>query len=327
MREKVDHWIRPEPVVVKELLFVRVLLEMESVGDFVSSMLSDWLVVGRELQGSSVPSQSAIQRSRSKENMAFQSYLTIRSKHQGVIEELTSSYFRIKNHNAVLDAQQTHSHSRVIGNDEGQSPRSSTGAKLMLTSLSVEKLRIGELCEQLRELLCTDPHEIIHLSFFRVSNYAILLTIKSKTHLWGPFGCSKAFRAQCARRRIDLSFANESEIQVVTLITLTHWSTPKLTVADLRVWKEHNRDLISPLLGATGLLRCATMVMREFHTICCVQSAFKQIHLVPEDNENSTLTKLEDDTSVDYHHIIPSHPLLFYYIGLLALFINVDISP
>ena len=61
MREKEDRWVRPEPAVVKALLFVRVLLKMESLGDFVSSTLSDWLVVGRELQGSSVPSQSAIQ--------------------------------------------------------------------------------------------------------------------------------------------------------------------------------------------------------------------------------------------------------------------------
>jgi hypothetical protein len=299
------HRILPKPVVVSVIVNdhpARALLDSGSLGDFISSTLTDQLHVQKKTLDVPLSLQLAVQGSRSKVNYAA----SVRLRYQGIDEERTLDVININSYDLILGTPWLYQHKVclgfnparvIIGNDESMPLKVSPDTKLLIHSLSMEDRRLEEAREELRRYadpLCKEVHET-DLPPFRAINHTIPLIDEQKTYPWRPSKCPEVFRAQWAEKRDAYIRSGRWKITAagntvpMLLITKPGTNPPELrTVVDLRERNKNTQRQTSPLPDMEGMLR--RTASKPFRTALDLKSAYEQIRIVPEHVGRSTVT-------------------------------------
>ena len=300
-----SHRVLLKPVVVKVIVNdhpAKALLDSGSLGDFISTTLTDQLAVQKKALSVPLSLQLAVQGSRSKVNYAA----SVRLRYQSIDEERTLDVININSYDLILGMPWLYQHKVclgfnpariIIGHDEALPLRVSPDTRLLVHSLSMGDQQLEAAREELRkyaEPLCKEVHET-DLPPFRAINHTIPLIDETKIYPWRPSRCPEVFRAQWAEKRDAYIKSGRWKITSagntvpMLLITKPGTNPPELrTVVDLRERNKNTRKMTSPLPDMEGMLR--RTASKPFRTALDLKSAYEQIRIVPEHVDRTTVT-------------------------------------
>ncbi|KJA14739.1 hypothetical protein HYPSUDRAFT_98162, partial [Hypholoma sublateritium FD-334 SS-4] len=186
----------------------RALLDSGSLGDFISSTLTDQLQLKRTVLPVPLALQLAVQGSRSKVNCQT----TARLKYEGVDEDRVFDVINISQYDLILGTPWLYQHcvsvglnpARVmIGSDppkplEGKAITTIAARAVNLANIEITKAR--ELLIKYTEPLCKTASET-GLPPLRAINHTIPLIDENKIYKWRPARCPEPFRQEWAEKR------------------------------------------------------------------------------------------------------------------------------
>jgi hypothetical protein len=185
----------------------------------------------------------------------------------------------------------------VIGSDDALPITASAETKLLVSSLSPEDERIGQIRDELQryaEPLCKEIQDT-DLPPFRAINHTIPLIDENKTYPWRPSRCPEVFRAQWAEKRDAYLKTGRWEITStgntvpMLLIPKPNTKPPLLrTVIDLRERNKNTKRMTSPLPDIDGMLR--RTASHQYKTTLDLKNAYEQIRIIPKHVPRTSVT-------------------------------------
>lgn len=163
--------VLPKPIIVKVMVDehpAQALLDLGSLGHFISSTLVDQLGLKQERLNSPLALQLAVQGSWSKVN----SVTTVKLQYKTISEQRTLDVININSYDLILGTPWLYQHQVcvgfnparvIIGSDEPLPLAVSSDTKLMVHALSTEDLEIEKAREELQHYAapcvkkCTKP--------------------------------------------------------------------------------------------------------------------------------------------------------------------------
>jgi hypothetical protein len=185
----------------------RALIDLGSLGDFISSTLVDQLKIKRHLLDKAIGLQIAVQGSRSKINSTVHAQLT----YQSINETRQLDVANLNDYDVILRTPWIYQHqvciglnpsSILIGSDVTLPITSENDAKPLLNAIlpSSEVISAREELMAYAEPLCRNVDET-ELPPLRAINHTIPLIDENKTYAWRASRCPEIFREQWAKKK------------------------------------------------------------------------------------------------------------------------------
>ncbi|CAA7257324.1 unnamed protein product [Cyclocybe aegerita] len=299
--------VLPKPLVLKCLLGghqVRALVDSGSQGDFISTTLVDQLQLRKEELPDPLKLQLAVQGSRS----VIKYRVSARFQYESIDTSHTFDVINLNNYDMILGTPWLYQH-RVsigfnpghcsIGSSEPMPIRAGPEDKPLVRTLQPVDDVVEKVCEELRaraEPLCRGVEDT-ELPPLCAINHTIPLIDPNRKYPWCPSRCLEAFRAQWAKKRHAYLCSGQWEItsagNTILMMLIPKPSKDSglpdvRTLLDLRECNKNTYKLTSPLTDMEGMLR--RMASKLFRTTLDLKSAYKQIQIIPEHVERTSMT-------------------------------------